>query len=196
MKKAVQQQVEVGEAGYRGVGMFALAVAAPPQKARITLPAGVKSVSFGQAQRYRVREGNVRHRSPFGEPAGVRERRQGDFVRCRAGTSCRQERFGARGRAGGAGVACGGLQRLYADQRAASVKRSWEAPSRALTRRRCGRASTRFASPSMDRPRRFRSRSNELRLRVSSRSRRHDSRRQQSRARELAPGVRHSRRSA
>ena len=57
--------------------MIALGVAAPLQKARISLPAGVKSVSFGQAQRYRRREGAVRHRSPSRCPSlfasGVKE---------------------------------------------------------------------------------------------------------------------------
>jgi hypothetical protein len=32
--------------------LIGFALAAPPQQARVTLPAGVKAVSFGQAQRY------------------------------------------------------------------------------------------------------------------------------------------------
>ena len=51
--------------------LFMLGWAALPQQAGMRLPDGVKGVSFGQAQRYNGREGNVRHRSPSREPAGL-----------------------------------------------------------------------------------------------------------------------------
>ena len=90
--------------------------------------------------------------------------------------------------------------------RAASARRSWAAASRASTRRPCGRVDTRSASASTARRRNpicdwargdwaigNASIANQHPSRAPARSRRHDPRRQQPRARKLARGVCRSR---